>query len=69
LEDPAGISSIKGSGIKVILAGTYHLKRALAFPWLLIVSYSVTLMSMFSSVNSNFKVFFDTSKTTGSAYA
>jgi len=32
LEEPAGISSIIGSGIKVILAGTYHLKRALAFP-------------------------------------
>ena len=69
LEEPAGISSINGSGMKVILAGTCHLKRALAFPWLLMVNYSVTLMSIFSSVNSNFNVLFDTSKMTGSAYA
>ena len=68
-EDPAATSSKAGSGTKAPLLGICHLYLALALPWLLMTSCSVTLMSMFSSENSNLNTFFETSRTTGSAWA
>jgi hypothetical protein len=67
LDDPASTLSKAGSGTNDILGLTSHLYLASALPWLLMISSSVTLMSMFSSENSNFNTFLETSRITGSA--
>ena len=69
LEEPGATSSMAGFGTKMPEPLVIHRNLAIAFPVLVMTTFSEINMSVQSSGNPNFMVFFDTSRDTGSAIA